>query len=269
MPPIATKAEIKQPTMKLFFPTLLGLTIVNNLTAQPATNTVQSDTLHWTASHSGDMKFEYYLPKDYSAKDARCWPLMLFLHGAGERGNNVGQVAVHGPLKLINAGRDLPFIIIAPQCPSGQLWSNDSLLQLLDHATKTFKADERRVYLVGLSMGGYGAWKLGFCHPEKFAAIVPISGGGDLLDIILVNPEHAEALKTLPVWAFHGAKDPLVPVNESQRTVDFLRRYGDHDVKLTIYPKAQHDAWTKAFNNPELYTWLLQHERTNAAPANP
>ncbi len=148
---------------------------------------------------------------------------MLFLHGAGERGDHVQQVAVHGPLKLVNAGRDLPFIIVAPQCRRRQLWSNDRLLQLLDHAAQIFKADEKRIYIVGLSMGGYAAWNLGLCHPEKFAAIVPISGGGDLLDIILVNPEHAAALKTLPVWAFHGAKDPVVPVNESQRTVDFLQ----------------------------------------------
>ena len=237
--------------------------------AQAVAGPVQPDTLPWVATHSGVMKFEYYLPKGYDAKAAKRWPLMLFLHGAGERGDEVRKVEVHGPLKLINAGQDLPFIIVAPQCPSGHLWDSDSLLQLLDHATKTFNVDEKRIYAVGLSMGGYGTWKLGLCYPEKFAAIVPISGGGDLLDIILVNPEHAAALKTLPVWAFHGAEDPVVPVNESRRTVDFLRKYGDPDVKLTIYPNTQHDAWTKAFEDPELFTWLLQHERTNAVPANP
>jgi len=234
-----------------------------NQMALPTAKTVHADTLQWVVANSGVMKFEYYLPKGYDARDSKRWPLMLFLHGAGERGDDVGQVAKHGPLKLINEGQDLPFIIVAPQCPSGQLWKSDSLLQLLDHVTKTFKVDQSRVYLVGLSMGGYAAWNLGLCYPEKFAAVVPISGGGDLLDIILVNPEHANALKTLPVWAFHGAKDPVVPLNESQRTVDFLRAYGDHEVKLTIYPEAKHDAWTQTFDNPEVFTWLLQHERTN------
>ncbi len=254
--------------MKSILLVFASLILAAKLSAQQGIHEMKSDSLPWTASHSGDMKFEYYLPKGYDAKDAKRWPLMLFLHGAGERGDNVQQVEVHGPLKYIKAGHDLPFIIVAPQCATDHLWNSDSLLLLLAHAEKTFNVDEKRVYLAGLSMGGYGTWKLGLCYPEKFAAIVPISGGGDLLDIILVTPEHAAALKTLPVWAFHGAKDPVVPVDESERTVACLKKFGGQEVKLTIYPEAMHDAWTETFNNPELYSWLLAHERTNAVSGN-
>ena len=250
----------------LFAILILGTT---SLVAQVAVNRVTADTLKWTASRSGETKYLVYLPKDYDTNHATRWPLMLFLHGAGERGNDVTRVAAHGPLRLAKEGRDFPFIIVAPQCAEGQRWENDGLLQLLDHASRTFRVDQRRVYLCGLSMGGYGTWKLGTSYPEKFAAIVPICGGGDLIDILLADPKKSDALKSLPVWAFHGAKDPIVPVSESERAVNLLKRAGGTEVKLTVYPEAMHDAWTETFNNPELYDWLLRHERTNAVSGKP
>jgi predicted peptidase len=110
-------------------------------------------------------------------------------------------------------------------------------------------------------MGGYGTWDLGLSHPEKFAAIAPICGGGELIDVLLLDDKKEAAVKTLGIWAFHGAKDPVVPVSESQRMVDALKQRGVQDIKLTIYPEALHDSWTETYNNPELYKWLLQHER--------
>jgi predicted peptidase len=186
---------------------------------------------------------------------------MLFLHGAGERGTNVWKVATHGPPKNLTDHPDFPFILVSPQCPDGQTWSRDVLLALLDEITRTYRVDTNRVYLTGLSMGGYGTWELGLTHPEKFAAIAPICGGGTFISLLLSSREKADALKTLGVWAFHGAKDPVVPVSESERMVDAARKRGIKEVKLTIYPEAQHDAWTETYRNAGLYKWFLEHER--------
>ena len=107
-------------------------------------------------------------------------------------------------------------------------------------------------------MGGYGTWSLGLSHPERFAAIAPMSGGGSL---IMPYGANQSALKNLPVWAFHGGKDPVVPVEESERMINLMKKIGDQDVKLTIYPEAQHDCWGLAYGDPELYAWFLQHSR--------
>jgi len=110
-------------------------------------------------------------------------------------------------------------------------------------------------------MGGYGTWDLALTYPEKFAAIAPICGGAEMLYFILASREKPQALKTLPVWAFHGTKDPVVPIEESQRMIDALKNIGAKDVKLTSYPDVGHNSWTRTYENPELYEWLLRHER--------
>jgi predicted peptidase len=204
-----------------------------------------------------------YLPKDYDAKGKKRWPLILFLHGAGERGTNVNLVTVHGPPKLVKEGRDFPFIIVSPQCPAGQAWSNDTLLALLDHVTEKLKVDPKRVYLTGLSLGGFGTWNLGLSHPGRFAAIAPICGGGDPLGVLLAQIDKSPSLnnlKTLPIWAFHGAKDDAVKLSESERMIASMKRIGN-EAKLTVYPNAGHDSWTETYNNPELYKWFLEHQR--------
>jgi predicted peptidase len=210
-----------------------------------------------------DLKAEYllFLPKGYDVKAEKHWPLMLFLHGAGERGNDIWKVAVHGPPKQVAVNPDFPFILVSPQCPAGQIWSDDLVLGLLDDVTRRYAVDTNRVYLTGLSMGGYATWSLGLKHPERFAAIVPICGGGELITILLAEGDSAKALKTLGVWAFHGGKDPVVPVEESRRMVNALKHAGLTDVNLTVYPEAGHDSWTEAYKDPALYGWLLRHER--------
>ncbi len=213
-----------------------------------------------TQTHSAEVNYLLFLPKGYEAGGARKWPLMLFLHGAGERSDNIWKVATHGPPKYVATHPDFPFIVVSPQCPENQIWSDDLLLGLLDQAIKEYAVDTTRVYLTGLSMGGYGTWSLGLKHPERFAAIVPICGGGSLIDVLLADNKQ-QALRSLGVWAFHGGKDPVVPTDESQRMVEMLKRVGVKDVHLTIYPEAQHDSWTETYNNPELYTWLLKHQR--------
>ena len=203
-----------------------------------------------------------YLPKEYDAKDsAKKWPLILFLHGSGERGSDVAKVAVHGPPKLVKNGKDLPFIIVSPQCPAGRGWDNATLLALLNETIAQHNVDTSRVYLTGLSMGGYETWSLGLKYPERFAAIAPICGGGQTADVKPLAQEKAAALKSLGVWAFHGAKDPTVKLEQSQRMVAELKQAGCKDVELTIYPEAGHDSWTESYNNPKLFEWFLQHQR--------
>jgi predicted peptidase len=208
------------------------------------------------------VKYLLFLPKDYETKSGKRWPLILFLHGAGERGTNLWKVATHGPPKNVAQHPDFPFIVVSPQCPEGEIWSDEVLLGLLDKVSGTLKVDPSKVYLTGLSMGGYGTWSLGLNHPERFAAIVPICGGGELIPVLLAQGEKGRALKSLGIWAFHGGKDPVVPLEESQRMVDILKKVGVRDVKLTVFPDAGHDSWTEAYNQQELYDWLLSHQRT-------
>jgi predicted peptidase len=207
-----------------------------------------------------------FLPKGYEANADRRWPLILFLHGAGERGTNVWQVDVHGPAKYIAEHPDFPFILVAPQCPAEQAWSQEVLLELLNEISASHKVDPQRVYLTGLSMGGFGTWDLALAHPERFAAVAPICGGGEVLPVLLAKlgfstPERKATLKGLPIWAFHGAKDNVVPPGESERMVHALKDLGAGDVKLTIYPEATHNAWAQTYSNPEFYQWLLEHKR--------
>jgi predicted peptidase len=135
------------------------------------------------------------------------------------------------------------------------------LLALLDDVTSRYNVDSKRVYLTGLSMGGYGTWSLASTHPERFAAVVPICGGGETIHVLLANPAKVQSIQSLGVWAFHGAKDPVVPLSESERMIGAFKKAGCKEVELTVYPNAQHDSWTEAYNNPRLYDWLLEHAR--------
>ncbi|WP_138497136.1 prolyl oligopeptidase family serine peptidase [Nostoc sp. PA-18-2419] len=179
-------------------------------------------------------------------------PTILFLHGSGERGSNLDEVKNHGVAKIVEEQPDFPFIVISPQCPRGQNWSVKRLSLLLDEVIASYPVDLDRIYLTGLSMGGYGTWHLAAVQPQIFAAIAPICGGGKLT--------QAPNLKNLPVWVFHGAKDDIVPLSESEIMVSALQACGGN-VKFTVYPEAEHDSWTQTYHNPELYQWFLQHRR--------
>lgn len=204
---------------------------------------------HLTASVPVTIDYLLYLPKNYD--DQESWPLVLFLHGSGERGENLDLVKKHGPPKRVAEGKQFPFILVSPQCPEHQSWSTRKLSALLDAVIKKYHVDEDRVYVTGLSMGGYGTWAMGARFPARFAAIAPICGGGD--------PATAKALAKTPIWAFHGAKDPAVPVERSKEMVKAIKEAGGQ-AKLTIYPEARHDSWTVTYENPEFYKWLLGQE---------
>jgi predicted peptidase len=211
------------------------------------------------------MRYLVFTPQGYDQDTKKKWPLMLFLHGAGERGTNLAKVAVHGPPKIVTNRPDFPFVLISPQCPSGQVWEKEAIIALLDKALKEYRVDPDRVYLTGLSMGGFGSWALAAAYPDRFAAVVPICGGGNTLDVLLPAKGKEAALKSLPIWAFHGGKDPVVKTEESERMIDAFKRAGNNNVKLTIYPEAEHDSWTETYNNEEVYKWLLEHTRSGNA----
>jgi predicted peptidase len=198
------------------------------------------------------LNYLLYLPTDYDKKASS--PLLLFLHGAGERGDNLDLVKMHGPPKLIEEGKSFPFIVVSPQCPKNRWWPSQvvQLTALVDEIVAKYKVDQDRIYVTGLSMGGFGTWSLAAYTPERFAAIVPICGGGDVI--------MTRFMPHLPVWAFHGAKDPVVPVRRSEQMIEALKKRNDQ-VKLTIYPDALHDSWTATYSNPDVYDWLLQQKR--------
>jgi len=188
-------------------------------------------------------------PKDYDGREK--YPLLIFLHGRGEQGDQLDLVKIHGPFKKI-AELELPLLIVAPQSPIDEPWDIDMLEALVEEVIDDLDVDEDRVYLTGLSMGGSGTWRLAARRPDLFAAIVPICGWR--------STSKAPRLKDLPTWVFHGAKDHTVPVKHSTDMVEAIRHAGG-DPRLTIYPEAHHDSWTETYNNPELYEWLFSHRR--------
>jgi predicted peptidase len=198
------------------------------------------------------MKYLLFLPQDYGVDKQKQWPLIFFLHGAGERGTNIELVKVHGPPMIAEQRDDWSFIVVSPQCPAGTWWSAkfNTLNELLDEIIATYAVDTNRLYLTGLSMGGYGTWDWAILFPERFAALAPICGGSSYSSLVC-------EIKDIPTWVFHGGKDTVVPIAESETLVQALEEC-DSNVRFTIYPDAGHNSWTVTYDNPELYDWFLQ-----------
>jgi predicted peptidase len=240
----------------------------------------------------GERKYWLYLPKGYEDDDNRTWPVILFLHGGGERGDDLDLVLLHGPIMEVAKGRDLPFIIIAPQLPSrpenaplarvrkrwpeGQrkpmvretlgeelTWgplgppsgwneSEKDLLLILDDVLRETRADPDRVYLTGLSYGGFGAWYMATHYPARWAAIAPMCGSGD--------PSLVHNIGQTPVWLFQGGRDTLVLPEWPLKTADALDRAGGN-VRVTVHEDLAHDCWTRVYGGEDFYNWLLSHSR--------
>lgn len=206
---------------------------------------------HTFRSSAGKLQYLSYEPPGWGEAVR---PLVLYLHGAEEHNDEVERVAGYGIPREIERGKNFPFVAVSPQCPSGHTWDEvlPALGELLDEVIATYNIDERRVYLTGVSMGAFGAWKLAATSPHRFAALVTICGGGD--------PATATQLKELPTWAFHGEADDVVPVARTQAMVDALSAVGA-PIKLTTYPGVGHDCWTQTYENPDLYDWVLGQRR--------
>ena len=212
-------------------------------------------------SLQGDKNLNYllFLPKDYPNGQGKKWPLIFFLHGGDERGDNIELLKRHGIPKLVEYKLNFPFVTVSPQIPSRLTWTVylPSLIELLDSVLNWLAIDRDRVYLTGLSMGGFAAWHLAAKYPHYFAAIAPICGGGLASEGF---PRRVRRLKDTPVWAFHGQFDDIVPPEESEKLVNELNSCGGN-VKFTLYCSLGHDCWTRTYNNPALYHWFLSHRR--------
>jgi len=211
------------------------------------------------------IRYLLYLPKEYETKQGK-WPLMLFLHGRGESQGPLSTVKKWGPPRLIEHGVSFPYVVVSPQCPPApESWSNPRqqalLVALLDHITQSLRIDTDRVYLTGLSMGGFGSWRLAADHPERFAAVVPICGGG--------QPSYAERLKWLPIWVWHGTADPTVPLQRSSEMVEAIKKADSTTIRFTTIEHVGHNSWEAAYATPDLYHWLDQQTASkNRARAN-
>jgi len=192
-----------------------------------------------------------HLPSDYS-QIIKDYPLIMFLHDSGERGTDIDKIKLHGMPSFLDKKPEFPFIVVSPQCPDHEYYDNDALIALLDEVEAKYRVDKSRVYLTGLSMGGFGTWYLASVHLERFAAVAPVSGWG-LSDIV-------ENMKDVPVWAFHGANDKAVPISEEQEMMDELKKAGG-DVRFTVYPNLTHNVWKQTYENDELYKWFLEHKK--------
>ena len=204
-----------------------------------------------------------FLPNDYEMgttkpEAGKTYPLLLFLHGLGESGNDIDKVKAHGPPKLLEdptQANNWQFITVSPQCPDTVRWSPFQLGLLLDELEKQYAIDKNRIYVTGLSLGGYGTWGLLYQFPERFAAGAPLCGGFD--------PAAAKRFIDIPLWVFHGGKD--ISVSMSTNMVEAIQTAGGKHVTLTIYPDLGHDIWTTTYDNPELYQWLSKQSLSNQA----
>jgi len=199
-------------------------------------------------------KYVLFVPADY--KGDRAYPVVLFLHGSGESGTDGKKQAGQGLGNAIKKReKDFPALAVFPQSAK-RTWKADSddaqrALKILEVVQKEYKTDPKRVYLTGLSMGGFGTWSLAAKYPDQWAAIVPICGGG--------NPADADKIKHIPCWNFHGDEDKAVKVTMSRDMIAALEKAGGKP-KYTEYPGVGHNSWDKAYATPELWEWLLQQK---------
>jgi len=225
---------------------------------------------------ASEYRYRVFVPRGWSKK--KKWPVMLFLHGAGERGDdNTAQTRVGIGPAILRQQESFPFIVVLPQCPANRWWTDPEMqtlaLKALEEAATEFRGDVKRTYLTGLSMGGYGSWVMAASNRKKFAAIGVVCGGVRPPPGLKL-PESARAAESepdpygavaakigrTPVWVFHGGADPAVPVTESRRMVEALKAKGGH-VRYNEYEGVGHNSWDKAYAEPELFTWFLSQHK--------
>ncbi|NGY37153.1 prolyl oligopeptidase family serine peptidase [Flavobacterium sp. XN-5] len=194
-------------------------------------------------------QLEYLLHKPESTKEKK--PLIIFLHGSGEKGADLEKVKAHGPFKYLKNNK-IDAFVLAPQCPDNEYWNEETLYRLILKIQKENNIDSNRIYLTGLSMGAWGAWNLAFAHPEMFAALVPIAGFVDRVPMI----ENCK-IKAIPIRMFHGLLDDVVNVDYSISMYKKLKNC-NKDVELTIFDDANHDSWSRVYDSKEIYDWMLQ-----------
>jgi acetyl esterase/lipase len=220
--------------------------------------------------HGVSYRFQVYLPEEWRRDDHKLWPIILFLHGRGERGSEgMWQTQIGLPAAVRDHPERWPFVIVMPQCPLTDYWTDPEMMAMamasLDRETEEFHGDTEHTYLTGLSLGGYGAWELARLYPHRWAAIAIAASGifwsyapERWEEVKTLPAEYAHAIGRTPVWLFHGSDDPVVPPRESELMFEALKAAGGH-VRLWIYQGLRHDSWARAYDEPELPRWLLSH----------
>ena len=209
-------------------------------------------------SRTVDVHYLLYLPGDYGRDPQAQWPLIVFLHGASERGDDPSVITRYSIPAFLTNTLDFPFVVLSPQSPLDNWWSNqtDVLNALLDQIQATYAIDPKRISLTGQSMGGYGTWAMALKYPARFAALVPVASGWDYTNEYV--PYNICDLKNVPIWVFHGAQDESLPPDQITAMVQALQNCGGQ-VRFTLYPDADHlGSSNRAYADPELYEWLLQ-----------
>ncbi|MBF6592979.1 MAG: dienelactone hydrolase family protein [Thermaceae bacterium] len=205
---------------------------------------------------SGNLPFALYVPQ--GQPPALGWPLVLFLHGSGERGQDGKKQAGVGIGPAIRENpQDWPALVLMPQCPEGLTWGGtvlEAVYTLLNEVQSEARADSRRIYLTGLSMGGHGAWNMAIRYPDKFAALAPICGAADPFGVMF-------NLSGMPVWNFHGDDDPVVPVEFSRVLEQALEKTGNENIHFTEYAGVDHNSWDRAYREREFIKWLFAQKR--------
>jgi len=226
--------------------------------------------------HGATYRFQVYLPEEWRRDDGKLWPIILFLHGRGERGSEgMWQTQVGIAEAVRNHPERWPFVIVMPQCPQNFHWTDPAMLELamasLDQESTEFHGDPSRTYLTGLSMGGYGAWEMARLHPRRWAAIAIAASGvfwsyepERWQEASILPAEYARTVGHTPIWLFHGSLDPVVAPRQSELMFDAFKAAGG-DIRLWVYQGLKHDCWTRAYDEPDLPRWLLAH-RIPAAP---
>ena len=199
-------------------------------------------------------QYYLYLPRGLESRDD--WPLVLWLHGRSLRGDDLTRVLRYGLPARLAGERDFPFVVVAPQLPDGQSWTDtDRLADLVEEIADRYPVDDDRIYLIGYSMGAGGVWRLAVDHPDLFAAVAPAAA-------LTPAPSEAiaDALEDVPVRIDHGTADEAAPFARAQAMVDFLRSE-DVDVTFEVYPGATHGQLTHIYKRDDFFAWLLRHER--------
>jgi predicted esterase len=197
-----------------------------------------------------------YLPEGYEDDAEQTWPLIIFLHGSGDRGDNLFLLAKASPFMMIREHGPLPFIIIAPLLGDSEYYASfpESYMDgVLGQALADYRVDQKRIYVTGLSMGGEATYRFALHRPDTFAAIAPLAA-------FLYSSPSMESIKDLPVWAIHGADDTVVPLSLARRPVEALELVGG-DVRFTVLEGHDHDVWTDTYSDPQFYDWLLEHQK--------
>lgn len=231
------------------------------------------DELEGEPTVHDEMRYLLYLPEGYGDDPVRLWPLIYFLHGAGDEDYDSTYVMSYGLPEVLLAGdqpEDFPFVVVSPQAfPGGSWWDDEALPALdalLESVLESYQVDPNRVYLTGLSMGGYGSWYLATAHPERFAAMISVSGSGYRLPY-LPDPDTLCRMQDVPVWGIHGAKDMISAPDASELNIKALEVACEGEVKWTLYDDVGHvGAFERAYRDPELYRWMLEHTLEDRVP---